>query len=375
MGNVSVRPIMREPRRTRLWLAASLILLPLLPACSLTPASPSLEGFSADTLQQVRLQSAELEQLQKLDGVTPAQRQHMQQLQRSLQQFERDVLRSAEQQQKEGNWHGADQVLQGAAKLLPASLVITSATRQLAIQRQLQEERVRMELEIHRGEQLLKDAESYQRLQQLVGPGALTWLELKNYHRQRRATAQNLQQFAQKALLRENREDWVLARQALTIAQGLYGDDLRTETGLRENLERDLAFATRQLRPPAPRPARAKPQKNHPIPVENVQQALDAGDLLSARQQLDQLLQRAPQHPRLVALQTQYQQQLNIRVKTALKRGNDLYSQGEIERALNVWREASALAPDNMELLGNIARAEKVLDNLRALSAPAGYTP
>lgn len=362
---------MRDRRLLPVWIIPWILLLP---ACSLMPPQ-SLEGFPSEALQQVRQQSAELQRLQKLDGATPAQQQQSRQLRSNLQQFERDIIRTAQRLEKQDDWHGAEQVLQGAARVLPDSQPISSAQQQLAARRQLREEHVRMELEIHRGEQLLKDAEAYRHLQQLNGPGALTWLELKNYHRKRRTSAQTLQQYAQRALQRKKPRDIVLAREALRIAQGLHGEDLQQDSDLRQSLERDLAIANRHLRRARPLPARATPDRDDEILIAQLQQSLDAGDLLSARQQLHRLQQQSPPPSQLPPLQAQFRLQLDARVSAAIKRGNDLYSHGEIERALRVWRQANSLDPENVELLGNIARAEKVLENLRALSTPAGSQP
>ncbi|WP_226664956.1 hypothetical protein [Microbulbifer aggregans] len=347
--------------------------MPLLPACSLvrTPQQ-TLEGFPPETLQLVRHQSAELIRLQNQTAATPAQQQLVEQLQRSLRQFERDVISNANNLEQQGDWHGAEQILQGGTRVLPDSLILIGARQALAERRQLREERVRMELEIHRGEQLLKDVAAYQRLKQLQGPGLLNWLELKNFHRKRRASAQALQEHAQRAL---EREDYSLAHRALTVSQGLYGDDLEQDHNLRAALEQDLALANSHLRPVKRQPVKRRLKQDQPVPVDKLQQALDTGDLLGAQQHLDQLQRRFPQHPELIPLQTRYRTQVKARVLTAIKRGNDLYSRGYIERALAVWREAKALAPENVELLANIARAEKVLRNLRALSKPPGTQP
>ncbi|MFV8781864.1 hypothetical protein ACNKU7_05520 [Microbulbifer sp. SA54] len=332
----------------------------------------TLEGFPPDTLQQIRRQSAQLERLQHQAVSTPARQQELKQLQRSLRQFENDVIRVASRLEQQEDWHGAEQIFDGAIRVLPESQPLISAQRELAERRQLHEARVRMELEIHRGEQLQKDVAAYERLKQLQGPDFLTWLELKNFHRQRRASAQALQQHAQLAL---ERGDYVLAHRALTIAQDLYGIDLEQDNSQREQLDRDLKLANSHLRPAKRQPER-RPQKSEaPLPVEALKDALDAGDLLSARQHLNQLEQRSPQHPQLQPLQTKFHTQVTNRVQAAIKRGNDLYSQGHIERALAVWREAKPLDPENVQLLANIARAEKVLRNLRALSAPAGSEP
>lgn len=349
------------------------LLLPLLPACSLMPTQQqTLEGFPPDTLQQVRRQSAELARLQKLDPATPAQQQQIGQLHSSLRQFERNVIRTANRLEQQDDWHGAEQLLQGATAILPNNQSLNSARQQFSERRQLHEERIRMELAIHRGEQLLKDAEAYQRLRQLKGSDVLTWLELKNYYRKCSESAQALQHHAQQAL---QRQDYALAQRGLKVARRLYGEDLLQSSQQRENIDRDLALANRHLRRTKPKPAKDPVATEVKLPVTELQQALDAGDLLSAQQHLNQLRQQSPQDPQLPPLQSQFQAQLNTRVEAAIKRGNDLYSTGDIEQALKVWREARTLDPDNVELLANITRAEKVQENLKALSAPSGAEP
>ena len=313
--------------------------------------------------------------MQKLNAATPSQQQRILQLRSALHTFEQDVIRTASIQEKQNDWQSAAQTLQGGKKLRPDSHSLDIAQQQFTERRQRHEERVRMELAIHQGEQLLKDAEAYQRLQQLQGPGVLNWLELKNFDRKRRASAQSLLEYAQQAMQQQQPEDYTLAQRALTVAKGLYGDDLQQAQNvtLREVIEKNLAQANRKVRQAKP-PARAyrpTPKKaDKSISVADLQQALDTGDLLTAQQELKALQLAAPQHPGLAPLQVEYQQQLNARVETAIQRGNALYAQGEIERALDIWHEAKALAPENLDLAASISRAEKVLENLRALSSP-----
>lgn len=364
---------MPDRRLARIWLLPWFLLLPLIPACSLVPIQqPALEGYPPETLQLVRQQAAELDQLLALDAPTSAQQQHIKQLQRSLGKFEYDVIHTASQREKQDDWHGAEEFLQGATEILPNSQVLIAAQQQLAERRQVREERVRMEMAIHRGEQLLKDAEAYRRLQQLKGPDMLTWVEVKNYYRKCRETAQALYDHAQLAIARR---DYALAQRGLKVAQGLYGEELYQDRELRDGIDRDLAQTQRRLYRPKPQPTRTPVAKDDQVAIAELRQALSAGDLFSARQLLNQLERQAPQHEQLPSLRSQFHTQLNNRVETAIKLGNDLYSRGDIKRALEVWHEAETLDPGNVELLANIARAEKVLQNLRALSAPSGAEP
>ncbi|WP_237065422.1 tetratricopeptide repeat protein [Microbulbifer guangxiensis] len=349
------------------------LLLPLLPACSLIPApQQSLEGLPSSTLQEVRQQSAELERLQKLDASTPARQRQIDQLRSSLRQFERDAIRTAKRLENQGEWHDAGQILQAATDALPNSQALGAARQQFSERRQSREERVRMELAIQRGEQLLQEADAYQRLRQLKGPDVLTWLELKNFHRKCRGSAQELQVQAQQAV---QRQDYSAAQRALKIARRLYGNDLLQDRGQREAVDQALAQFNHKLRQTQQQTAKVDLKKDDKAPVTELQQALETGDLLSARQHLNQLEQHSPKNPQLQPLQSQFRIQLNARVEAAIKLGNDLYSEGKIERAVEVWREAKALDPDNVELLTNIARAEKVLENLKVLSGQPGSPP
>ncbi|WP_066965453.1 hypothetical protein [Microbulbifer sp. Q7] len=352
-------------------LAPLLLLSALLvqPSCGLIPSEQPLVGFPPNTAQQVRQNASELAYLRGQPAHTPAQQKQIAQLSSRLQQFERDVILTARSLEQQNHWRDAQQALDSAIHLLPDSLALHRARQQQVERRQHQEERVRTELEIHKGEQLLKDTVAYQHLRQLKEPGVLNWLELKNFNRKRRASAESLQEHAQRAL---EREDYALAQRALKVAQGLYGEDLPLASEEREKITRDLALTSQKLRPAKPRPANRPRKKVEKLPVAELEQSLDAGDLVSARQHLDALEQRSPQPPQLRSLKLEFQAQLASRVTTALQRGNELYSQGEIQRALDIWREAGALAPDNLDLQASIARAEKLLENLKALSAPQG---
>ncbi|WP_043315616.1 tetratricopeptide repeat protein [Microbulbifer sp. HZ11] len=366
---------MPDHRCTSAWYLTGFLLLSLFPGCSLVPTTPeTLPGYSREALAQVRQQSADLKQLQQYPQPSPTQQQQIARLEKELQQFERDVIRAAGALQVQNDWHGAMQLLKGAARLRPHSQSLSSAQQQLRERRQLHEERVRMEMAIHQGEQLLKDAQAYQRLQQLQGPGVLNWLELKNFDRKRNASAQSLLEFSQRALEREEKTDDQLVQRALKVARGLYGEELLLPQNehLRNEIEQELAAVNNRLRPPQPRRTPQPRKKIERLPIAELQQALASGDLVSAQQHIDRLQQKAPQHPQLTPLKSQFNMQLNARVDTALKTGNDLYSQGHIEEALTVWREAEAIAPENVELRANIARAQKLLENLRALSAPFG---
>jgi len=62
-------------------------------------------------------------------------------------------------------------------------------------------------------------------------------------------------------------------------------------------------------------------------------------------------------------------------LKIGIKQGQDLYSQGRIKSALNLWKELHQLAPSNQKLNDYIHRAEKVLKKLQSLSNNNNHIP
>lgn len=78
------------------------------------------------------------------------------------------------------------------------------------------------------------------------------------------------------------------------------------------------------------------------------------------------------EYPKDSQVQT-WNQELNdiigAQVQEAIKEGRRLYSQGSLEGALQVWRTAAQLAPDNGDLHADIKRAERFWSKLQKLDS------
>jgi len=88
---------------------------------------------------------------------------------------------------------------------------------------------------------------------------------------------------------------------------------------------------------------------------------------LQARAVLDALLKARPRDSELLGQDTYLKEVFAKQVDEAKKSGEQLYSSGEIEQALELWRAVLPMAPDDAQLTGNIERAQRILSKVKAL--------
>ncbi|MGH0032697.1 MAG: hypothetical protein ACQGVC_23135, partial [Myxococcota bacterium] len=116
--------------------------------------------------------------------------------------------------------------------------------------------------------------------------------------------------------------------------------------------------------------------------LEEYQRVLEAGDLEAARQALDRLRALDPFDPafeteerQLTAAlaaewelrQARYRQRLSGEVEGLVDAGRAAFRDEQLETALDLWRRALLIDPDNQRIQAYIARAERQLENLERL--------
>lgn len=87
-----------------------------------------------------------------------------------------------------------------------------------------------------------------------------------------------------------------------------------------------------------------------------------------ARATLDQLLAMRPREAELLGQDKHLKEIFQREIDAARSEGEQLYSAGEVEAALEAWRRAQELAGDDPQLQANIERAQRILDKVRALT-------
>ncbi len=96
-------------------------------------------------------------------------------------------------------------------------------------------------------------------------------------------------------------------------------------------------------------------------------EAFSRGDWLEARAYLEELRRLDPKSAEVKQRARRLKERIDSHVAQEMERGERQYSQGEFEQALKTWQAVQPLAPDNRRLAENIARARRVIANLRAL--------
>lgn len=99
----------------------------------------------------------------------------------------------------------------------------------------------------------------------------------------------------------------------------------------------------------------------------NYEVALVKEDWLLAREILNKELKQRPQSSELKAQDAYLEDKYSQIVEQAKKEAEQLYTSGNIEQALSIWEDALNYAPQDVTLISNVQRANKILKKLETL--------
>lgn len=339
--------------------AASLCIIVLavnLAACgSLVTRPENQVTLGPELVEGIRQQVMVKQRLESGDPQRGRRQADLEAAKNRIWQFERHVIATAVRYEQKQRWREADRIFALALEYVPNSEILQAARKQLDERREEREQALRAELLINKGDQLLKDARSYEQIAQL-NPGFLTRLEVNAYQRKRKKVAAQL--LAQGKLAIERR-DYGFAKRCLAVADRL---DTSVEIG------RALQLADARLQKnKRSRPRQALKGSDLAEQIEHYHETLVQGDLVLAQQQLAQMQQKFADDPRLQPLTAELRVLVEAKVATATEHARVLYSEGDVQQALALWQEVLPLDPDNPDLQLNISRAQRVLENLRVL--------
>lgn len=185
---------------------------------------------------------------------------------------------------------------------------------------------------------------------------------LKALEKLREETAAGLRKHGMAALEKGN---FVLAGRLLGLANELKPDPatrialsriqthgIRADSGQREDTEKRLRALRRQ---------QARQYQGY------FDEAFRREDWLEARAYLQELRRLMPDTRAVSERARKLQKAIDREVERLIELGERQYSQGEFEQALKTWEQARPLAPGHRRLAEDIARARRVLANLKKL--------
>lgn len=328
---------------------------------SLTTRSETTVALGPELVEGIRQQVMVRQRLQGIEPGDPKYGEHFADLKAAknrIWQFERHAIGTAVRYEQRQQWREADQIFAMALNYVPNSEILQAARKQLDERRDEREQALRAELLLNEGEQLLKDARSYEQIAYLSPANLLTKLEIHSYQRKRQKVSTQL---LKQGRLAVERRDYTLARRCLVIAERLDATEevlqalQLADARLRES-QRGSHYSRQALR-----------GGSLQAQIQQYQQTLAKGDLMLAQRQLMQMQQKFPEEVRLQSLAAELHILIEAKVAAATQHAKVLYSEGDVQQALALWQEILQLDPDNPNLQLNISRAQRVLENIRAL--------
>lgn len=120
-------------------------------------------------------------------------------------------------------------------------------------------------------------------------------------------------------------------------------------------------------------------QKRHKKSINKITMNLEHvktnKELLHYKKEVMSYYQQDKKNKKLIQLKKELNTRIENTVKMGIKQGQELYSQGRIEQALNQWKELQQLQPSHAKLNDYIHRAERVLKKLQSLGNNLNSVP
>ncbi|MBR9912022.1 MAG: hypothetical protein GYB33_16910 [Gammaproteobacteria bacterium] len=294
-----------------------------------------------------------------------------------------EVLAEAEQLATQQQWHEALQMLQQWRLKLPESEQLVNMAGQIEASRDEFIDEQRLQLIHHRAAQLPDQLALLEKIR-LADPGRLlsSW-QLHSARQQGFKLVAELLDCAERSIrigaieraefclevvlpIANSRQiEQIAAAQRIIAASKRQAEKRRPAPVVK--VEPRPSKVTDQVQSSDSAAAIAAADDQRRQMLADYEDAVAAGWWLSAREKLGELEAAWPQDPQVKRRRAELKRLIAEQVSSEIQRGQYLYSRGEIEQALQVWRKAKPLDPKNTVLLAHIARAKKFLAKLDEL--------
>ncbi|MEX1032192.1 MAG: tetratricopeptide repeat protein [Cellvibrionaceae bacterium] len=289
-------------------------------------------------------------------------------------QFEENTVWRLRQLQEADEWSAAEALLDESLAKLPQSDALRVAETSFYSDRAARLAEIDRQITLLRGEHLAAKTALVQQVAQ-VHPRSLTarWQAFR-HGREAESLARELADCGAEAL---EESQFELAESCLTMAASLTEDQSIADRLAILQDRRDQEEAQALARLDAERKAQQMSQRAQKAKHVNelkarYHQLLDAGWWQTAQDVLADLRAEVPRDSEVLAWSSELQIMIGQRVDVAIEQGQALYSGGQLQEALAVWREAAALDPDNPVLQAHIARVERFIAKLERLDPDEG---
>ncbi len=270
-------------------------------------------------------------------------------------QFEEKSLTLANVQEKNKHWAEAMKTYDSALDKLPKSKKLKKARQQFIIKRDKYLSQLRNKLLVSKAKTLSKKTATTKEIAQVNPDDSKAKKVLRSHIREIELTTEKLITCAEDGI---KNKDIQLAEECLTLAGNLSAT---------KETNKKIASLHKKLNK-----VRKKRTKSNKKSIQTISKQLahvkTNTQLIRYRKEILALYHQDKLNKKIIRLKKQLDIHIYNALKTGIKQGQELYSQGRIQPALNLWNELQQLAPSNQKLNDYIHRAKKVLKKLQSLS-------
>ena len=279
----------------------------------------------------------------------------------AISQFESNTLKATKQLDEAGKWQDAKTAYESALGKLPSSQPLQNAYSEFSIRRLQHINALKEELDVAQAKHWLNIRSEIRAVSEAAPEDkeAQSWKERSEQERQQLA-----RRLVDYGLAHEENEHFGTTALRYDLAYQLDPGELT-----KPYLERAVkTFAQRNAK------QKKQARKDQKIQQTKLSQLIEEFDgylaqeeLQLARQTLGAMEVIDAQSPEVIERKALLEKKRDITLDKAILDGKQLYTKGEFDSAIRVWKRALQLDPDNKELKENIQRAEKFRDNLERL--------
>lgn len=275
----------------------------------------------------------------------------------------------ARHRQQQGNWYAAQQTLRHALDYLPEQPRLKNALKEVEAGRLEQ-------LQYHRDRDLVAKATyelarqaSLEEQERLKQTDYLHRWKLDRNEKRLKSLAQQLRNCAIRNLEHDHLQ---LAGRCIDLAENIEGRDFIADVRqtLKDRIAPVVAESPETSPPPRPKPRKAKHNNDNAKETrlrEQLTEAMNAGDLVKARDITRELIDLNGETPQLLDLQNSLDTAIRTQIESLHELANEHYREQRYEQAKAVWLEVLKLDPDDSQAKTLIERADRVIKKIESL--------
>lgn len=334
-------------------ITALVVVVFLLQACQVIPVKR--DNRSADELIAAGYYEAALEQLirDKSSSENSAQLdKKIAEVESKINRYEANIASAIDKYVKKSQWQQADQLLAVADEKMPTSVKIAIIKADFTEKRQQQVIDLGYANLVDKAVYLASVRDMLEKQYQIL-PSKSIDKQIETNNRQIAELRGLLDNCANNS---ESNKNWSLAKSCYDSAYQLTGDNALVAR--RENVNTLIQNAN----------TNDKTQSRKLQSLESdYKKAVELQQWLDAKILLKRMRNLAPVNELYQLMEEQLDVDIKRYFNEQSKLAQQLYSQGEISAALEIWQQLKVIAPYNKELLEKIERASRVLENLDRL--------